>query len=109
MKKFAFIIAISLFGALTINAYSATTPVASAKDQILYCKVMNNTATVFEYKVGTDIYSIPVGLASGFAFEENTQILKKDTNGNWINWFIYTNAYANQNVNLSDIISLSNN
>ena len=109
MKKFAFILAISVFGVMSVNAYnSSTTPVASAADQVLYCKVFNNTANLFEYKVGTDVFSITVGQSSGFAFEENTQILRKDTNGNWINWFKFTSAYSGQNVQLSDIMHLSN-
>jgi hypothetical protein len=109
MKKFAFVLAISVLGVISVNAYNHTTrPIASAVDQILYCKVINNTASLFEYKVGTDLFSIPVGQPAGFAFEENTQILKKDTNGNWINWFVFSSAYANQNVQLSDIINLSN-
>jgi hypothetical protein len=109
MKKFAFVIAIFIFGAFSVNAYNNfTTPVVSAADQILYCKVINNTATLFEYKAGTDVFSIPVGQPGGLAFEENTQLLKKDTNGNWVNWFIFTSAYSGQNVQLSDIINLSN-
>lgn len=108
MKKFAFIIAITLLGTITVNAYSTSTPVASAADQILYCKVINNTANLFEYKAGTDVFTISVGQPGGLAFEENTQLLKKDNNGNWVNWFIFTSAYSGQNVQLSDIINLSN-
>jgi hypothetical protein len=108
MKKIAFIIALSFLGAITANAYNTSIHAASAADQILYCKVINNTAAAFDYKVGTDVFNIPVGGTGGFAFEENTQILKKDSNGNWINWFVFSSAYANQNVQLSDIINLSN-
>ena len=109
MKKIVFVITISVLGAFSVNAYNLLSPVVTASDQILYCKVFNSTATVFEYKVGPDVFSIPVGDSGGFAFEENTQILKKDANNNWVNWFIFSATYSGQTVQLSDIISLSNN
>ena len=105
MKKLAFIIAISLFGTLATQALNTVQPTASAADQILYCKVFNDTATPFDYKVGNDIYTIPVNMSNGFAFEENTQILKKDGNGNWVNWFVYSSTYSNQNVMLSSLLN----
>jgi hypothetical protein len=105
MKKFAIIIVISVLGAFAANAMNTLKPAPLAADQILYCKVFNNTANPFDYKVGADIYTIPVNMSSGFAFEENTQILKKDTNGNWVNWFVFGSTYSGQTVMLSDLLA----
>lgn len=104
MKKFAFILAFSFLGTLAVNATSSVVPASASVDQIVYCKVFNNTATQFEYKVGADVYTIDVNLSAGFAFEENTQILRKDTNGNWVNWFVFSSAYAGLTVQLSDLL-----
>lgn len=108
MKKIAFIITLALVGTVAVNANHTVNPVVVSADQVLYCKVTNNTAAAFEYKVGSDVFTVAAGETAGFAFEENTQILKKDSNGNWINWFIFDASYSFQNVQLSDIINLSN-
>ncbi len=105
MKKLAFILAMSFLGTLAVQAVNPVSPVAQSIDQIIYAKVINNTAAAFEYKVGTDMYTIAVGESAGFAFEENTQIMRKDANGVWINWFVFSNSYANQSWQLSDLMN----
>lgn len=106
MKKLAFILAISLTGSLAANAANSIQPTASAFNAIQYCKVYNNTSNPFDYKVGNDVFTITVGTSAAMAYEENTQILKKDAEGNWVNWFVFTSAYANQTVQLSDLLNL---
>jgi len=108
MKKIAFIIALAFVGTIAVNANNIVTPIVSSANEILFCKVINNTASAFEYKVGTDTYSVAPGATAGLAFEENTQILKKDTNGNWVNWFVLNTTYSGQSVQLTDIMNLSN-
>ena len=105
MKKLAFILAISFLGTLAVNAINPINLNAKSADQVLYAKVVNNTASAFEYKVGTDVYTIAVGASGALAFEENTQILKKDTNGVWVNWFVFTTARANQTWQLTDLLN----
>lgn len=105
MKKLAFILAISFLGTLTVNAINPVVPETINSDQVLYAKVINNTAAAFEYKVGTDIYTIAVGASGALAFEENTQILKKDANGVWVNWFVFSSTYANQSWQLTDLLN----
>ncbi len=108
MKKIAFIITLAISSVALINANNPVNPIVSSAQQVLFCKVINNTSAVFEYKVGTEEFTIPVGQTGGFAFEENTQILKKDTHGHWVNWFIFSSSYQGQSIQLSDIINLSN-
>lgn len=105
MKKIAFILAISLLGTMATNAVNPVISASTSIDQIIYCKVFNNTASQFEYKVGADVYTIDANMSAGFAFEENTQVLRKDTNGNWVNWFVFSSAYSGQTVQLSDLLS----
>ena len=105
MKKIAFVLALTFSVSLAINAANTISPVTSSVEQIIYCKVFNDTNAPFEYKVGADVFTITVGTTAGFNYEENTQILKKDGNGNWVNWFVYTSAYAGQNVQLSTLLA----
>ncbi len=105
MKKFAFIFAISLLGTLAVNAINPIKPAVQAADQILYCKIFNNTATAFEFKANGNIVTIDVNTSAPVALEENTQLQKKDSNGNWVNWFIFSTTYANQTVQLTDLLA----
>jgi hypothetical protein len=106
MKKLAFILAIALTGSVAVSAANSIQPTASAVNAIQYCKIFNDTASPFDYKVGTDVFTITIGTSAAMAYEENTQILKKDTNGNWVNWFVFSSAYANQTVQLSTLLSI---
>jgi len=106
MKKLAFILAIALTGSVAAMAANSIKPTVSAVNAIQYCKIFNDTANPFDYKVGTDVYTITVGTSAAMAYEENTQILKKDINGNWVNWFVFSSAYANQTVQLSSLLTI---
>jgi|688.fasta_scaffold1174053_1 hypothetical protein len=105
MKKIAFILAFTFSASLAIHAANTISTVNSSVEQVIYCKVINDTNAAFEYKVGADVFTIAVGSTAGFNYEENTQILKKDTNGNWVNWFVYSSSYSGQNVQLSSLLA----
>jgi hypothetical protein len=105
MKKIVFILAICLTGTLAANAFNTLTPVVKSADQVIYCKILNDLSGPFEYKVGADIFTVEVGRSGALAYEENTQILKKDTHGNWVNWFVFTSIHANQTIKISTLLA----
>jgi len=105
MKKVALIFALVLAGNFAVNAVNPIQNLVSlVSSQPVFCKVHNDTGAAFEYKVGADTYTIAPSETAGFNYEENVQILKKDTNGNWVNWFVYTASYNGQSVNLSTML-----
>jgi len=106
MKKLAFILLVAFVSSLSVQAIGPAFKTNFSNDQVQYCKVINDTGNAMQYKVGNDTYTIEVGESEPFAFEENAQIMKKDTNGNWVNWFVFSNAYSGQSVQLSTLLAL---
>ncbi len=105
MKKLAFLIAISFLGSVAVQAINPVNPSANAADQVIYAKVINDTGTAFKYKVGNDEFIIDVNESEPFAFDENTQILKKNSEGNWVNWFVFNSSHAGQSIQLSTLLN----
>lgn len=106
MKKIAFIIALGLIAPFAVSAaVNPVIPVMNNIDQIVYAKVINDTGSEFQYKVGTTEYLIEIGESEPMAFEENSQLLKKDSNGNWVNWFVFGATHSGQSINLSTLLN----
>ena len=106
MKKLAFLLLVAFIGSITVQAVNPVFPTSSSNDQIIYCKVINDTGNAMEYKVGTEVYTIEVGESEPFAFEVNSQIMKKNTNGDWVNWFVFSSVYSGTNAQLSTLLAL---
>lgn len=106
MKKLAFIIMVSFFGMLAVKAFNPVVSATQSMDQVLYAKVINDTGAEFKYKVGADIYIIDINESEPFAYEENTQILKKNALGEWVNWFVFGSSLSNQSHQLSTLLNL---
>ena len=107
MKKLFFVIAISVAGmsaAFSANAVQPSTSILNM-DQVVQMKVINDTGADFQYKVGADIYTIVAGTSAGFSFEENTQIMRKNSSDVWVNWFVITTTHQGQSASLTALLN----
>lgn len=104
MKKLAFLLSILFCGAIAANASQAVAKADISAENVIYCKVINDTGAEFQYKVGSTVYTIEVDESEPFAFDEGTQILRQDESGNWVNWFVFSVMYSGQSVQLSSLL-----